>query len=215
MKIITEKVGKRFQFEWIFRDVNLFFDPNQSYAIIGSNGSGKSTFLKLLAGIELPSHGKIRFEQEGKTIDDSEVFRNVAYVAPYLELIEEFTLAEIIDFHFKMKNIDMKLNDALSILGLEKSKDKQLQFFSSGMKQRVKLFLAVYSNTPILFLDEPTVNLDQQGCKWYLELVQQFVGKKTIIISSNEPKEYHFCSDENVISILDYKKNKAKNKTIS
>ncbi len=206
MKIITEKVGKRFQFEWIFRDVNLFFEPYQSYAIVGSNGSGKSTLLKLLAGIELPSHGKVFFNKEGKNIDDSDVFKHVAYVAPYLELIEEFTLAEIIDFHFKMKNIEMKLDNALEILGLEKSKNKPIQFFSSGMKQRVKLFLAIYSNTPILFLDEPTVNLDQQGCQWYLQLIQQFVGKKLIIISSNEPKEYPFCSSENVINILDYKK---------
>lgn len=206
MNIITEKVGKRFQYEWIFRNINLFFNENDSYAIIGSNGSGKSTLLKLLAGIEVPSHGKVIFQENNKTIDDAKVFKNVAYVAPYLELIEEFTLTEIINFHFKLKNISLSTSNALKILGLENAKDKQLQFFSSGMKQRVKLFLALYSNTPILFLDEPTVNLDKQGCQWYLDQIQQFVGKKLIIISSNEPNEYSFCKEENIISVLDFKK---------
>ena len=79
-----------------------------------------------------------------------------------------------------------------------------IKYFSSGMKQRLKLALAFCSDTPMLMLDEPTSNLDKQGVEWYLGLVQQFAAGRLTIICSNQEHEYSFCTQH--LDISDYKK---------
>jgi ABC-type multidrug transport system ATPase subunit len=122
-------------------------------------------------------------------------------------LIEEFTLKEIIDFHIRFKPLatSLKSKDLIDILALNKSADKEIRYFSSGMKQRVKLALAICSDSPILLLDEPTTNLDAQGVKWYQDLVANFTknNTRTVIVASNIEHDYYFCQDQ--ISIADFK----------
>ena len=91
----------------------------------------------------------------------------------------------------------------LEILGLKNARNKTLKYFSSGMKQRVKLALAFCSNTLVLLLDEPTANLDQQGVNWYVTLIEKFTANRLTIICSNQPHEYQFC--QNHIFLADYK----------
>ena len=86
---------------------------------------------------------------------------------------------------------------------MEKSKNKLIRYFSSGMKQRVKLALAFCADTPLLMLDEPTANLDAQGSNWYLQLIEQFAAGRLTIICSNQPNEYAFC--KNRLNLLDFK----------
>lgn len=205
MKITLENIGRRFNREWIFRDINYTFHQGSSYAILGANGSGKSTLLSVIAGSLTPSQGQIFYEEKGEKMDVEDVFVKLSLAAPYLELIEEYTLLEIIDFHFKFKSYQkgLKSSDIMDLLGLEKSKNKALKFFSSGMKQRTKLALAFCSDTPILLLDEPTSNLDQKGVDWYYELISRFTSDRMLIICSNQQHEYHFCQQQIVVS--DYK----------
>lgn len=92
----------------------------------------------------------------------------------------------------------------IELLNMHSSRNKLIRYFSSGMKQRLKLALAFCSDTPMLMLDEPTSNLDKQGVAWYLELVQQFAANRLTIICSNQEQEYSFCSDR--LDISDYKK---------
>lgn len=206
MQIELENIGRRFNREWIFRNINYTFKQGSSYAVLGANGSGKSTLLSVISGSLTPSEGNLRYkEAAGKLIEVEDVFLKLSLAAPYLELIEEFTLAEIIDFHFQFKSYFPGLNapELISLLGLEKSKNKALKFFSSGMKQRTKLALAVCSDTPILLLDEPTSNLDAGGIEWYYSLIREFAQNRLLIICSNQEHEYHFC--ENRIQVTDYK----------
>ncbi len=91
----------------------------------------------------------------------------------------------------------------IELLGLQASKNKLIRYFSSGMKQRLKLALAFCADTPILMLDEPTSNLDSQGVDWYLSLVEQFAKDRLTIICSNQEHEYSFC--QHMLSIADYK----------
>jgi len=128
--------------------------------------------------------------------------------APYLELIEEFTLTEVIDFHFKFKRYKPGIdkNEVISLLGMENNKNKLIRYFSSGMKQRLKLALAFCSDTPMLMLDEPTSNLDTQGVDWYLNLVEQFAQNRLTIVCSNQEHEYGFCKEQ--LNISDFKKTK-------
>lgn len=204
MKITLNNVGRRFNKEWIFRNLTTEFTSGNSYAILGPNGSGKSTLLSVLTGSLSPSEGEISFSEK-KDIPVENIYQQISLAAPYLELVETFTLTEIIDFHFKFKSfvpgIDRKT--LISILGLEKSANKEIKYFSSGMKQRTKLALACCSDSPILFLDEPTSNLDVQGEDWYRELIKNFTKDRLTIIGSNQSREYEFCNME--IQITDYK----------
>ena len=204
MKISLNNVGRRFNKEWIFRNLSTEFSSGNSYAILGPNGSGKSTLLSVLTGSLSPSEGEISFT-EATSIPVENIYRYISLAAPYLELVETFSLKEIIDFHFKFKNfaqgIDAK--SLISLLGLEKAANKEIKYFSSGMKQRTKLALACCTDTPILFLDEPTSNLDVQGMNWYRELIENFGKDRLTIIGSNQIQEYEFCSHQ--IQIADYK----------
>lgn len=204
MNITLQNVGRRFNKEWIFRNLNTEFTSGNSYAILGPNGSGKSTLLSVLTGSLSPSEGEISFS-DTKEIAVENIYKYISLAAPYLELVETFTLKESIDFHFKFKNFAQGLDSKklITILGLEKAANKEIKYFSSGMKQRTKLALACCTDTPILFLDEPTSNLDVQGINWYRELIENFGKDRLTIIGSNQIQEYDFCTNQ--IQISDYK----------
>ncbi len=205
MKIELKEIGKKFHKEWIFKGINLTIQPAERVAILGANGSGKSTLLQIISGILSPNQGSIHFSKNEVFIEIDKVYEHISIAAPYLELPEEMTLLELIQFHFSFKRkfgFDNEL-ELIQILDLEKAKNKQIRYYSSGMKQRVKLALALFSDVSCILLDEPTSNLDEQGVQWYLNLTEKIVGKRTILVSSNQSFEYGFCNKE--IRIADYK----------
>lgn len=186
--ITFQKACKRYIFEWIFLNVDLKIESGKKYAITGPNGSGKSTFLKLLLGTIDPSKGKVHYEFNNKQIDVSNAFEYFSFAAPYMSLIETYTLREMYDFHFGFKkgfeNITFK--DFKEICELERFKNKYIKQYSSGMKQRLKLGLAILSDTPVLVLDEPTTNLDEKSKLWFQAMLERYLGNRTLIIASNE-----------------------------
>ena len=203
--IQVQNASKRFHHEWIFKNLNLDLSAGDTIAITGGNGSGKSTLLKCLSGAIPLTSGAIQYQSGTTQIVEEQWFRSLALATPYLELPEEFTLSEVLSFHFQFKNPLQQRSNAeiLEVLGLEKHKSKTLSQFSSGMKQRVKLALAIFSEVPFLLLDEPTTNLDKQGVTWYLDLIQQFTPNRIVMICSNDPREYDFC--EKKIAMEDFK----------
>lgn len=205
MTITLQNISKRFNYDWIFRNINGEFEAGKKYAVTGANGSGKSTLLKIFSGSLTPSEGKIIFSQNGKHITADEVYKHVSYAAPYIELIEEFTLQEILQFHFRFKEYmpGMHQQNVFELLELPKQKHKLLRDFSSGMKQRVKLVLALLSNAPVVLLDEPTTNLDATSVDWYLGLIKKYTQNKLLLIASNMQREYAFCDE--VLDIIQYK----------
>ncbi len=205
MKIILEQISRRFNREWIFKNIDYSFEIGNSYAILGINGSGKSTLIQVISGSLSPSYGRLTYQIQEKEILVEDVFKHISIAAPYLELIEEFTLLEILDFHFQFKTRLNNLNNdqLIKLLNMESSAKKQLKYFSSGMKQRVKLILALCSDTPMLLLDEPTSNLDEQGINWYKDLITEFTTNRLVIVCSNQAHEYEFCKYE--IKISDFK----------
>lgn len=204
-KIQLKGASKRFQYEWIFKNLDLSLESGESIAITGNNGSGKSTLLKCISGAIPLTSGEINYFLEGKKIPESEWFSQISIAAPYMELPEEFSLEELLHFHFKFKNCisDLTVEKIISILYLEQHTKKSISQFSSGMKQRVKLGLALFSDVPLIFLDEPTSNLDTKGIAWYQELIQKYKSDRTIFVCSNEAREYEFCSQK--IKLEDYK----------
>ena len=199
MNIFLKNAGKKYYREWIFRNADLTFSQAQKTVILGPNGSGKSTLLQVIAGAVLPNEGGIRYHVGEKNISSDEIFHHVSFVAPYLELIEEFTLREIVRFHFKFKPSIDKLSEMeiLAFTGLEERSEQVYKYFSSGMKQKVKLTLAFLSDTSLLLLDEPCSNLDSSGIAWYQQMIDTYSNGRTIIIASNHhEEEYSFCGSE-------------------
>ncbi|UII32613.1 ABC transporter ATP-binding protein [Fulvivirga ulvae] len=207
MDVSLQNLAKRYNKEWIFKGLSYELKTGESYALTGSNGSGKSTLLQIISGYHLPSAGNIIYKGQGGLIAQEEVFQHISIATPYMELIEEFTLKEHLDFHFKFRKmregftID-KIMESCLLLG---ARNKYIKNFSSGMKQRLKLALSFYTESDLVLLDEPTSNLDRQGTDWYQERMRQLrKTNATILIASNQEYEYEeFCMQ--YIDMLKYK----------
>jgi ABC-type multidrug transport system ATPase subunit len=197
MTIRLENAAKRYRMEWVFRRVDFTFEAGGRYAILGPNGSGKSTLLKVISGFLTPSRGKALHLRDGKPVAGEEIYRSVSLAAPYVELIEEFTLEEAVRFHQRFKPFapGITTQGLLDLLPYGAQKHKQIRNFSSGMKQRLKLALAFCSDTPVVLLDEPGTNLDSQGQEWYLGLVERFGAGRLIIVASNMEADLAFCTE--------------------
>ncbi|MGC8864230.1 MAG: ABC transporter ATP-binding protein [Bacteroidales bacterium] len=199
MQILLKDVGKRFERQWVFRRLSFDLPSGTHMAILGPNGSGKSTLLKIIAGWLNPTEGTITYTLNGLPLDESaELFGYLTMAAPYLELIEEFTLAEAIEFHFRFKKPmpGLTLSDITRASGLEDKSHRPIRYFSSGMKQRVKLVLALLSDTPLVLLDEPCSNLDAAAKQWYRKLIDEFTQGRTVVVGSNHSaEEYDFCTE--------------------
>src|SRR6478609_11181093 len=105
MTIQVENLGKRFNREWIFKNLTSTFEQGNTYAITGPNGSGKSTLLQVLWGQMPSSSGKISYHLKDKAVAIEDVFQHVSIATPYMDLIEEYTLEEMIRFHFQFKKV--------------------------------------------------------------------------------------------------------------
>lgn len=228
MRISLINAGKRFNRDWIFRNFNYGFIAGTAYAITGPNGSGKSTLLQVIGGAMIMSEGSVKYtignrqsangnrqseigneiseaDKPFKEVAVDDAYQYISIAAPYLELIEEMTVTELLQFHRQFKPFlpNLTIKDIISVIGLERAAHKQIRYYSSGMKQRVKLAQAIFSHVPCVLLDEPCTNLDADGIALYHRLITGFCHNRLIIVSSNDEQEYSFCRER--INILSYK----------
>ncbi|MDX5345650.1 MAG: ABC transporter ATP-binding protein [Hymenobacteraceae bacterium] len=204
MQINLSNLGKRYNFEWIFRNLSYEFSSGSSYAILGHNGSGKSTLLNIISGHHLSSEGTLTYSLQNKPLPAEKLYQYLSITAPHLELVEELTLQEMLQFHIKFKPLrhNLSTQQLLDRMNLTKARDKHVKDFSSGMKQRLKLALAIYADTPLLLLDEPTTNLDEEGVAWYRQHLFENMESRLVIVGSNILHEYDFC--EHRLRISDF-----------
>jgi ABC-type multidrug transport system ATPase subunit len=202
--LLLSNLSKTFNRELLFQQLNAEFTPRSATAITGRNGSGKSTLLKIIAGLQLPSEGTTELQINKKTVPTEQHYQYLSFAAPYIELIEEYTLQEMLTFYFKLKPLSpsLSLDQLPDLLLLPKARHKEIRSFSSGMKQRLKLGLAFFTEVPLLLLDEPTSHLDEEGKKWFQKNLQLVQSQRTIIIASNEEEEIASCTKR--IHITDY-----------
>ena len=212
MQINLINLGKRYNYEWIFRNLTYTLESGNAYAVLGHNGSGKSTLLTVISGYNLHSEGEVTYQLGTTKVTPETAYQHLSITAPYLELVEEFTLLEMINFHTRFKPLRHNITPEVLIdrIGLQKARNKFVKDFSSGMKQRLKLGLAIYSNSELLLLDEPTTNLDQEGINWYLDHIEQNRKDRLIIVGSNIVHEYSFCNQ--TLNITDFHTLPAKRK---
>jgi ABC-type multidrug transport system ATPase subunit len=224
MQITLNNIGKRYNYEWIFRKVNYEFTSDNNYVILGANGSGKSTLLQVITGNLIPSEGDVKYQDtkpvlchkdelninstetsEISNLSQENIYHHLSFASPYLELFEELTLIESIELQAQFKPFYKGLDTKkiIELTQLEKAKNKQLKQYSSGMKQRVRLALAILSDTSLLLLDEPTSNFDKKAIDWYQNLIADYSQNRLIIVCSNQQEyEYPFCNKQ--LHIEDY-----------
>lgn len=202
--LVTKALGKRYNTEWIFRNFDYTFTAGNFYAITGPNGSGKSTLMQVLWGQLPPSAGAVEFTVNEKSIPVEEIFREVSLATPYMDLIDELTLRELITFHFRLREPckNLTVAEIIELLELGHARDKHIGNFSSGMRQRVKLGLALLTKASFVFLDEPFTNLDQKAIEWYKNLLS-LVPHSIVFIASNDSREYENATQ--VINMSDFK----------
>ncbi len=198
-------VSKKFNKDWIFKDVSFSLSEESVLGITGSNGSGKSTLLQILSGYRLPTSGIVSLDVNNSKIAVEDLYKHVSMSSPFLELIEEFTLIEQLQFYFRFKEVKngLSTDELLSLSLLTQHAHKQICDFSSGMRQRVKLLLAFTSNSNLLLLDEPCSNLDNAGVDWYKKMAMCFSTGRIVVISSNHHSDELFSCNK-FISMEDF-----------
>jgi ABC-type multidrug transport system ATPase subunit len=200
MKISLTNAGKRFNRDWIFRNLSCEFNSGKAYAITGPNGSGKSTLLQIISGSMVVSEGQVNYE-----MPEEQVYRHISITAPYLEVIEEMTAKEFLHFHAQFKPFlpSLSVTAILEKVGLSNAANRQIRYYSSGMKQRIKLAQSIFSDVSCVLLDEPCTNLDAEGIALYQGLIKDYCAGRLVVVSSNDEQEYSFCNEK--LNILNFK----------
>ena len=204
MQLTLNGLGKRYNRRWIFRDISIDIPSGSRLGITGHNGSGKSTLLKVMSGALPASAGTVEYSGAQGVIAPDKVYRQLTYAAPYTDLIEELSLIQMLRFHarFKPWRAGFEEGEILRLLGKRFGPGAIISSFSSGMKQRLRLVLAVASESDLICLDEPTSNLDEEGKHWYSALLERIAPGETVLIASNESFDMQTC--DTYLNVEDY-----------
>ena len=191
-----DNLGKRFGLKWVFRNLDGNIPGGSHIVVKGSNGSGKSTFGKLLVGATEATNGEMRWLSSGESIEIDDIPQRIAWSAPFMEVPEDMNINEALNFHCTFRNSwsEGYLSKLLTSSGLETHSDAQIGNLSSGQKQRLRLILAMGTEAGLVILDEPCSNLDPSGIKWYGEELKKLVSKTTVVVCSNNRPEEHLES---------------------
>ncbi len=171
--------------------------------LLGPNGAGKSTLLRLLLGFLAPQKGSGRVLGYDIRLEQAQIRRHVGYMPEDECLVPGMDAVTFTAYFGELSGMPhqeaiKRAHDVLFYVGLGESRYRQLETYSAGMKQRLKLAQAIVHDPKLLFLDEPTSNLDPQGRKEILELITDISSKKDIqvLISSHIlPDIESVCSD--------------------
>ena len=204
LSLHIENLDKKFGNHWVLKSANLAVQPFEKIAILGANGSGKSTLLKILTGFTYFDKGTLKWKDGDSEFDAP----NFSFSSPYLDLFDHLTIVEHLAFHFAQKPVyqAISIDEIIKLGNFEAFKHKQIKQLSSGVRQRFKNTLAIFSNSDIVFLDEPCSNLDEENIKLYQNLVNDYTKDRMVIVASNNPLEYDFiCSKEYKIENFELK----------
>ena len=193
----SENITKLYNRKKILENVSFSFAEGVSFAITGKNGSGKSTLVKILCGVLSPSKGTVEFTVNGLSVQYPDYYPYIGLVSPYLNMYEEFSAEENLSFISKVRNLGIKSSDRAMMLlnefGIYEHRKKEVRYYSSGMKQRLKYCAALLHEPLLLVLDEPSSNLDQYG----IEAVRKFMMLQkqygSLIFATNDKDDLQYA----------------------
>ena len=200
LSIQLNNLGKKFNKEWIFKGLTYTINAGDKVVVLGGNGSGKSTLLQVISGFITENEGEVIYNVDDKIIPVDKIKNYISFASPYIQLVEDFTLTEMINHTkiFKPFINDLSTEQIIKLLDLEAAKDKFIKQFSSGMKQRLKLGVAILCDTPLLLLDEPVSNLDANAIAWYKNIIKEYSQNRTVIVASNAIQDEFFICDKQI-----------------
>jgi heme exporter protein A len=208
VELICDNLSRTFSGKTVFKNLNFNISNSRSLLITGRNGSGKSTLIKIIAGIIHSSKGKVLIKENNVEVKKENWFKKIGFASPYLNLYDELTGYENLDFFFRLKSLgedkpDGKIDFILKKVSLYEKRNEQVKNYSSGMKQRLKLAFAIMNEPGILLLDEPRTNLDKEGVELIHRISKEQKEKGILIIATNdeEDKEHY----ENFLNMEDYR----------
>ena len=203
--IEADALEKEYYFQTVFRDLSYAFGPSKSIAILGENGSGKSTLLRVLSGMAEATQGSVKWCLNDKFIPGYRWYEYLSFCSPGFYFDYRFTVLQVLQQYKKVKPFleNMSCYDLIKLMSFEDHSGKYMNELSSGMNQRVRLVLTLCADVPVVFLDEPCSNLDKKGVLWYHDLVERFTSDKLVLVASNDPREYDFCTEQ--LSLMEYK----------
>lgn len=190
--ITGEGLAKKFGRNGLFKDISLTVATGQSLSITGPNGSGKSTLLKILAGLQNPTAGNVSLVSD-HLLEKSEWHSRIGYTGPLVNPYDELTGWENITFTARSAGATERAGLLLETFNLARHRDKKVKHYSSGMKQRLRLILAVLNDPPVLMLDEAGTNLDAAGTAAFHAFLESVRKEKIIILATNDPLEEKLC----------------------
>jgi len=180
------------------RDLSCELSSGTTTAFVGPNGCGKSTVVKMLAGLLRPDRGTIELRSQSLIIERCDIPSHVGLVAPYLNIYDEFTPMELLAVHYGLhgSNFDSAASsEILCRVGLQDRMNSRVRTFSSGLRQRVTLALAVSHDPEILVLDEPSITLDDDGRAVVAQEIKRAANRGAIVlVATNDDREQELCS---------------------
>ncbi len=191
--IETRELSKSYPSAPLFKGISLTLVPGDSLCVTGPNGSGKSTLLQILAGLRLPSGGTVSHFRE-KALPREEWVLNIGYTGPLVNPYDELTAIENLRFAMKKPGAIVRARALLQTFGLWRRRDQKVAFYSTGMKQRLKLVLAAADDPAVLMLDEPGAGLDTEGRESLRCFVEGERSRKILLIATNEASEERLCA---------------------
>ncbi len=191
MHLKVNQIGKHYHQHWLFRNISFDLNTGESIAILGRNGSGKSTLLQIIFGLIQAAEGEVLLDNT--LIEQPHLYFN--YTAPLMSLPLEFSIEEIHIHQMKVGKMSMPLSNFIDYAAFSKQQASQpIQYFSSGMLQRLKTAFCLAGNAPIKLLDEPLSNMDKEGEIWYSNCISKLNADTIVIVASNDEAEYNAIS---------------------
>ena len=210
IEFTCENLEKSFSNKLIFKKLSFKLTNSSSLAITGRNGTGKSTLIKILSNLIKETNGKKWIKLNGEFIEKDNQFSNIGLLAPYINLYDELTGYENLEFFYKLKinqhkkkDVEENINQLLEKVNLYKRRNDLVKNYSSGMKQRLKIAFAILNDPLILLMDEPRTNLDEDGIEIVYNLANKQKMNGILIVATNENEDTKLCNE--IINIEDYR----------
>jgi len=202
LELVVSNISKRYSSDAILKNCSFTFNSSGIYVLMGSNGSGKSTFLRICALLEAPDSGDINFYSEGKpVIKDISLMRRITLLLPKIGVFNTTVYKNVV-YGLNIRNlqrndITLRAEKALDFVGLLQKKNQKALTLSSGETKRLGIARALVIEPEIFFLDEPTASIDQKNTEIIEEIIQKMKNyhKATVVMTTHDMEQARRLAD--------------------